>query len=305
MNETINTGQNFRSSEYRFFKADGNFASVFNRAQIMHNENSMPYRILGSLIDLTDLKLAQEKLRQKNDNLLRINNDLDNFINSASHDLKSPIANIEGLVTQLEEEIHPYNETVALMLDLIKKSIDRFKQTIRDLTDIINIQKEVNFEITEIIMEEVIEDVKISIRNMITETKASIEVDCTKCPEIRFSKNNLHSIIYNLLSNAIKYRHPDRPLQIKINVEKDDENAVIKVQDNGLGIAKHQLTKLFTMFKRLHNHVEGSGVGLYTVNKIVENAKGRIEVESTLDEGSTFKVYLRNNEVWAVHEAKR
>jgi two-component system CheB/CheR fusion protein len=296
VNEAINSGQTLWSAEYRFLKADGKYAFVFNRAQIMLNENKVPYRMLGSLIDLTDLKVAQEELRKTNENLLRINNDLDNFIYTASHDLKSPIANIEGLVSQLEEEIHPLNETVTLMLDLIKKSIDRFKQTIRDLTDITKIQKEIDIEVTEVNLEEVIEDVKISIRNMITETDATIEVSCTQCPEIRFSKKNLHSIIYNLLSNAIKYRHPDRPLQIKIDVEKEEGYSVITVQDNGLGIEQHQLPKLFTMFKRLHDHVEGTGVGLYIVHKIVDNAKGRITVESKPNQGSTFRVYLKDEE---------
>jgi two-component system CheB/CheR fusion protein len=299
VNEAINGGQTEWSAEYRFLKADGSYAYVFNRAHILLNENEVPYRMLGSLIDLTDLKLAQEELHKTNDNLLRINNDLDNFIYTASHDLKSPIANIEGLVNQLVEEIHPENEVVVLMLDLIKKSVDRFKHTIRDLTDITKVQKEIDTEITEVNLEEVIEDVKLSIRNMIVETGAQIGIDCSLCPEIRFSKKNLHSIIYNLLSNAIKYRHPDRALQIAIKVEKEDGYSVITVQDNGLGLEKHQLPKLFTMFKRLHDHVEGTGVGLYIVNKIVENAKGRIEVESAPGKGSTFRVYLKD-EVYAL-----
>jgi two-component system, chemotaxis family, CheB/CheR fusion protein len=294
VDEAINSGQSNWAAEYRFLKADGSFAHVFNRAHIMLNENQVPYRMLGSLIDLSDLKQAQEKLQKSNDNLMRINNDLDNFIYTASHDLKSPIANIEGLVNQLEEEILPDNEAVVMMLDLIKKSIDRFKQTIRDLTDITKIQKELDSEITVVDLEEVIEDVKISIRNMILETDANIQIDCSECPEIRFSKKNLHSIIYNLLSNAIKYRHPDRPLEVSIKAVKEDGYSIIKVQDNGLGIEKHQLPKLFTMFKRLHDHVEGTGVGLYIVNKIVENANGKIEVDSVAGEGTTFKVYLKD-----------
>jgi signal transduction histidine kinase len=97
------------------------------------------------------------------------------------------------------------------------------------------------------------------------------------------------------LSNAIKYRSPDRPPVIHLSAQKTEGYALIRVEDNGLGIDETQKAKLFTMFKRFHNHVDGTGVGLYIVKRIVENAGGRIDVESQPNKGSVFSVYLKNS----------
>jgi signal transduction histidine kinase len=95
------------------------------------------------------------------------------------------------------------------------------------------------------------------------------------------------------LSNAIKYAIPDQTPVIRISTDKTDDYALLRVEDNGLGINDHQKAKLFTMFKRFHNHVDGTGVGLYIVKRIIENAGGRIEVESQPGQGSIFTVYFK------------
>ncbi|PSR53555.1 chemotaxis protein [Adhaeribacter arboris] len=294
LNQAINNSQEQWSAEYRFRKADGSYAYVFNRAYIILNENRIPYRMLGSLIDLTDLKLAQEELRKTNANLVRINNDLDNFVYTASHDLKSPISNIEGLLYHLEMELENADDRILEILSHIKKSVDRFQTTIKDLAEITKAEKQEEDDITEVTIEDLLDDIKLSINNLMEESAAVIETNCQECPAIKFSKTNLKSILYNLISNSIKYRAAERPLQIKVSTEKVPGYAVLIVQDNGLGIEESQQSKLFGMFKRFHNHVEGSGVGLYIVNKIVQNAGGRIEVASKLNEGTTFKIFLRS-----------
>jgi signal transduction histidine kinase len=83
------------------------YAYVFGRGYVLHNEYGIPSRMLGSLVDLTNLKQVQEELQQTNENLVRINNDLDNFVYTASHDLKAPIINLEGLVKKLARKCSP------------------------------------------------------------------------------------------------------------------------------------------------------------------------------------------------------
>ncbi|MDQ4139132.1 MAG: HAMP domain-containing histidine kinase, partial [Bacteroidota bacterium] len=264
------------------------------RAFIILNENRVPYRMLGSLIDLTDLKIAQEELHKTNENLVRINNDLDNFVYTASHDLKSPISNIEGLLYHLELELENADEHILEILSHIKKSVERFKCTIKDLAEITKAEKQEEDDIDEVSVEELLDDIKLSINNLIEESGAIIETNCHDCPAIKFSRKNLRSIIYNLVSNSIKYRDPERPLKIHVSTGKIEEYSILIVEDNGLGIEEAQQSKLFGMFKRFHNHVEGSGVGLYIVNKIVKNAGGHIEVSSKPNQGTTFKIFLRN-----------
>ena len=99
--------------------------------------------------------------------------------------------------------------------------------------------------------------------------------------------------MYNLISNAIKYRSQERKAFVKISCREEPVFLILEVADNGLGLTPTNEKKMFSMFKRFHSHVEGSGIGLYMVKKIIENAGGRIEVQSKLGQGSTFSVYFR------------
>ena len=104
--------------------------------------------------------------------------------------------------------------------------------------------------------------------------------------------------MYNLLSNAIKYRAPERVPRVQITCKSTSDYHVLSVKDNGLGIDPSRTDQLFTRFKRLHSHVEGTGIGRYMVKKMVENTGGRVKVDSQLGESTTFLVYYKRQ--WAV-----
>ncbi len=201
---------------------------------------------------------------------------------------------VEALLDQLPPESLRV-ASVQRTTDLILDSVHRFKRTIDHLTEITKLQKEHNPEVSPVNLAAVIADVQLDLAPLIQTAKAQMAIDVTGCPTIRFSAKNLRSIIYNLLSNAIKYRSPERTPIVRVHCHETAEYLVLSVQDNGLGIDLTQINKLFAMFKRLHNHVEGSGIGLYMVKKIIENAGGRIDVESKVGEGSVFRVYFRRN----------
>jgi signal transduction histidine kinase len=95
-----------------------------------------------------------------------------------------------------------------------------------------------------------------------------------------------------LLSNALKYSSPDRKPEVKIVSYQEKEFTILQVSDNGLGLSKENQSKIFGMFKRVHQHVEGSGIGLYIIKKMIENVGGKIEVKSEVGKGTTFKVVL-------------
>jgi PAS domain S-box-containing protein len=256
------------------------------------------------VLDITEAKQAEEALRHSqqqlqysNEQLTRTNVDLDNFIYTASHDLKSPITNIEGLLYELQAQLPPevrQTYQVAPLLTMMQESVVRFQRTIGHLSDITKLQKEYDQLVTEVLLAPVIEDVRQDLQPLIESTGACVEVDVSACPSVLFSVKNLRSVVYNLLSNALKYRHPARSPQVRIYCHPDQagKRLVLCVQDNGLGIKESRYPELFAMFRRLHNHVEGSGIGLYMVKRIVENVGGHIEVESQLNVGTTFSVYL-------------
>jgi PAS domain S-box-containing protein len=245
--------------------------------------------------EISERQKAEEALRERNDELIKINSDLDNFIYTASHDLKAPISNIEGLVGTMKEELTGQPKEVEDIIEMVNLSILRFKSTIQDLTEITKTQKNVNEDITYIDVNSLLEEIKFSIKDMIKSSKAEVVADFCKYPDIKFSKANLKSVLFNLVSNAIKYKHPERIPEIHISCEREGDYVLLTVKDNGLGIHESQIDKIFTMFKRLHDHVEGSGIGLYIVKRIIDNSGGKIQVESEVGVGTTFKIYLKIN----------
>ncbi|RYF88588.1 MAG: PAS domain S-box protein [Chitinophagaceae bacterium] len=236
------------------------------------------------------LSSLNHELLHTNEELQRINIDLDNFVYSASHDLKSPITNIEGLSRALQDTLkEKLDEEEKQLLHLMEGSVHKLRKTVQELTEITKVQKQIQDEDELLYFNEILADVLNDINQLVEESKAEI-ITRFEVAGINYARKNLRSILYNLVSNAIRYRASDREPRIIVSTCSGNGKTVLSVQDNGLGIAKKQQHKLFTMFMRLHNHVEGSGIGLYIVKRIIENNGGRIEVESEPGVGSTFKV---------------
>ncbi|CAM3761914.1 PAS domain S-box protein [Pontibacter korlensis] len=280
--------------------ADGQYRWFLTRAQAVKDADGTFLRWIGTNTDIQEQKTAEEELKRKNAELQKINNDLDNFIYTASHDLKAPITNIEGLVDVLVEDMpseNAVNPDLEKVISMMKGSINRFKNTIHDLTDLSRLQRKEEDDISLVNFSEIFEEVSLDLEKITKDTGAQFEIDFSEYPAIRFSKKNLRSVLYNLVSNAIKYHSPERTPFIKVSSGMKQNGCVLTVEDNGLGMDVSQKEKIFSMFKRLHDHVEGSGIGLYIVKRIVENSGGEIEVESKVGKGSTFKVYLNCRQV--------
>ncbi len=247
---------------------------------------------VSTLTDIHDQKRHTQELEAKNQELIVINRDLDNFIYTASHDLKAPIANVEGLTRVLVKRVASSpDEEQNTILQHITESVKRLKGTVRDLTEIAKVQKEIHDDIAMVPLRDMLEEVKQDINALITESAASI-IARFEVPQLQMAPKNVRSIFYNLLTNAIKYRSPQRPLRILIETRYQEQYIVLSVIDNGIGIDPSLQHKLFTMFKRLHTHVEGTGIGLYIVKRIIENYGGKVAVESDLDQGTTFRLFF-------------
>ena len=243
--------------------------------------------------DLTEVRRNVE-LMQKNQELMRINRDLDNFVYAASHDLKSPVVNLEGLIGELKQEMGAEQAKYAELLPWIDDALLNLKKIIGELAEVTRIDRDVQTQ-EEINLEDLLREVKDSLRDKILSNQVQITADFSLAPTISYSRKNLRSILFNLLSNAIKYAHGDRTPEIRIQTQywPADELVSLTVTDNGLGIPQNQKDKIFSMFRRVHTHVEGSGVGLYLVKKILENQGDWIEVESVEGLGSSFNVFFK------------
>jgi PAS domain S-box-containing protein len=315
--------------EFRVARPTGETVWIAERGEVVY-EGQKPVRMNGSCIDITgrkqaeqevqqlaeklvalnqelaasneelraaneEIQAANEELSQANRQLASTNADLDNFVYTASHDLKSPILNIEGLLKALERQLNPQElqrKNVQQLYEYLYGSVARFKSTIRDLTEVARISKESAEDVSSIDLAQVLGEVLEDLEPQILEAGAQVEQKLA-CPAVVFSRKNLKSLLYNLLSNAVKYRSPDRTPLVRITCWTEQDYLVLTVQDNGLGFDMRQQDKLFALFKRLHNHVEGTGIGLYIVKKMLDNAGGRIEVESQEGIGSTFRLYFK------------
>ncbi len=304
--------------EYRLRRGkDGMYRWMLSRALPLRDAQGEINQWVGTATDIHDLKMAEQDLQTLNEELsaaneeiqanneelsvangqlTQVNADMDNFIYTASHDLKAPITNIEGLMQALVRYLPPESlqtERVKKIVEHIQDSVGRFKKTIEDLTHITRLQRDASLDLEMIRLSDILADVQLDMHTEIQETEARIEVDLEECAPIHFSRKNLRSIVYNLFSNALKYRSPERIPVIRLSCRENEEYTVFSVSDNGLGMDLSGGTKIFSMFKRLHDHVEGSGIGLYIIKKIVDNAGGKIEVESKVGQGTTFEVYFK------------
>ena len=236
-----------------------------------------------------ELQKSLQDVSVMNQELQRTNADLDNFVYTASHDLRSPIINLESLLKLLSTKLQ--GKTSAKedeILGRMTESTARLSRTIKDLSEVARIQKEEQHRDL-LSFDEIYKEVEQEILQLQPISDLSIETNFSVA-QVQFANSHLRSILYNLLSNAVKYRSPHRPVRIKISTWEEDGKIFLAVSDNGLGLEPDQISKLFLMFKRLHTHVEGTGIGLYMIKRIVENNGGKIEAESLKDVGTTFKV---------------
>jgi PAS domain S-box-containing protein len=259
------------------------------------NQDGEIIKWLGTATDIHDQKASYDDLQRKNMELARTNNDLDNFIYTASHDLRAPISNMEGLLVAIQKEIsNACSEDIITMLKMTEESLFRLRATINELTEISQVQKDIDADVEVLNISNEIENFKKEHRQEISAAQANISLQL-EVEELTFSRKNFKTVLYNLLSNAIKYKHSDRSPEIIVKTQRlDAESIMLSVSDNGLGVKDADKNKMFRMFKRLHTHVEGTGIGLYIVKRVIQNIGGKIEVESILGEGTSIKVFLKN-----------
>jgi signal transduction histidine kinase len=236
-----------------------------------------------------------QELQVANQQLARTNADLDNFVYAASHDLRQPVNNLRGLFEEIQLTATFANPADTQLLSFMDKSLRSLSTTIDDLSTVVQEHRAVMVQAPEpVVLNDLATDVLEALRPQALAAQAAIELDFQPLPEVPYVRSNLRTILLNLVSNALKYRHPDRPLRVSVRTRYAAGQPVLEVQDNGLGLdLKHHGSELFQLFRRFHPQAaEGTGVGLFLVNRLVQAQGGHIEVESEEGQGTTFRVSL-------------
>ncbi len=241
--------------------------------------------------DITERTLAEKDLRETLQELARSNRELEMFAYVVSHDLQEPLRMVQSYVQLLERRYSDrLDEDAREFIDFAVDGTRRMQGMIDDLLRYSRVgSRGGDFERVQI--DEVLEEVLSNLAASIDETNAVVH--CEELPELTADRGQMVQLFQNLIGNAIKFSG-DEPPEVRITSEARNGSWVIAVEDNGIGIPEEQRERIFAIFQRLHRPeaYPGTGIGLAICKKIVERHGGRIRVESTPGEGSTFYVTL-------------
>jgi PAS domain S-box-containing protein len=302
----LNAGDKFWSDEYRLVEASGSTLYILDRGRLVFNAAGTPVKMIGSMINITERKHAEEAQRHFNEalertvlartlELQRSNEDLERFAHVASHDLREPVRKMRTTIDMIKIRYQTILGDGVVLLDRLAKSAARLNQMIESILAYSTVTYEPqNAENVDLntIMQHVSEDLEL----IITEKSAHIEVQ--PLPSIEGSSVLLHQLFYNLLNNALKFSKPDvkpvvtieaQPLQLDGN-----ELVEIKLKDNGIGFDQEEADKIFQSFTRLHtkDRYEGTGLGLTLCKRIVERHGGTIQAIGSPGQGACFTIHL-------------
>ncbi len=261
--------------------------------ELVFNNKEKGKRAAELIIANKEIAFLQEKGKVTTD-LIQRNGDLEQFSNIVSHNLNGPIGNITA-ITELLQKAGVDEHMKKGLIERLNVSSKKLEMVVKDLHDALQIKNNINKQKTVIEFAEITLDVTLSIENVINETGAKILTNFSDIGEMGSIKSYLYSIFYNLISNSIKYRQKDIIPVIKITSKQIGDTVELIFEDNGIGIdLKNSGSHVFGLYKRFHNHVEGSGVGLYMVKNQVEALGGKIFIESEVNVGTIFRIVFED-----------
>jgi PAS domain S-box-containing protein len=280
--------------DVQLYDSSGNPIYFSINAHLLYDEQGVPINIEGTMRNINERRHMQDEMLTKNRKLEFQNTELEQFAYIASHDLQEPLITVSHCSELLEEELAgKLDEDQQHYLTFIRSSTSRMQLLVKGLLDYSRIGKE---RIKSIIdCNTIVSEVILDMKSSIDECNATIEYD--QLPTIEANPTEMRQLFQNLISNAIKFRKKENNPKVKITAVPEEKNWMFSVTDNGIGIKKEDIDKVFVIFKRLHNRNEyqGTGIGLSHCKKIIEHHNGKIWVESKYNEGSTFKWTLPFN----------
>lgn len=268
----------------------GFYKWILDRGKVvLWDENGSPLRIVGTHTDITEQKVREENLLQTVSVLNSQKNRLLNFAHIVSHNLKSHSGNISSLVALKESQLINDSEFYEYITTVSKE----LTTTIDDLVELVNVENNKNIDKEQLNLSEYLDKIFNILVDDISMGKINIINKVNEDLTVLFNKCYLQSVLLNLTTNAIKYSDVSKESFIEFSATKVDNYVVLDVKDNGIGIdlEKHK-DSIFGLYKTFHSNSNSSGIGLHIVKNQIESMGGKIEVESELGIGTTFKIYF-------------
>ncbi|WP_189702513.1 PAS domain S-box protein [Subsaximicrobium wynnwilliamsii] len=276
--------------QFRFIRKNGAKGYASSEWKFEFDDQGNPLYLYGILRDLTKEKKAERERVKMISDIVQRNSDLEQFSYMVSHNLRAPTANIIGFADILQDDSISSQEQKELLQGL-SASVKGLDTIIKDINIILQVEREVHEKKEVIIFSKLVNDIMLSIGNLIYKHRVIINRDFSAVDEIYSLKVYIYSIFYNLISNSIKYSKPNEQPRIEIKSKKENGKIILTFKDNGLGIdLKTKADKIFGLYNRFHSHVEGKGMGLFMVKKQVESLGGKITVASEPNQGTEFTI---------------
>jgi PAS domain S-box-containing protein len=282
--ESLRTGQDLDVT-YRLRSANGDYRWFQAYAKAVKDTKGRITKWSAIAIDIEEQKHLQQALARRSQELLETSGDFQRFAYRVGHDLQEPLRNV-GIYTELlalkGREVNA-EEREALMQPILE-GVQRIR---RQLAQLIEYARSGNYqpESTPVDLNAVVETALSNLRPTIEETGAAVTYE--PLPTVAADHDLILSVFQNLIGNALKYRG-EAPPRVHISNHKTDHEDVIAVRDNGIGFKMEDAERIFAAFERINTGVQGTGLGLTIVRRIVERRGGRIWAESKPGEGSTF-----------------
>ncbi|MEL6852411.1 MAG: PAS domain-containing sensor histidine kinase, partial [Bacteroidota bacterium] len=285
----IRSSDQFSNQEALFKRKDGtSFWGLVS--SVRAQDEAGHYYHDGAVRDVTQLREAERLLKDRYEELKKVNDELDRFFYSTSHDLRAPLVSVAGLINiaRTEEDMDKMQHYLALM----SKSIDKLDHFIKDIISFSQ-NARLDLQCKEITLQELLEEVIEQTVGPENQDQVKITLDIRQEGAFHSDPKRLAIIFQNLLSNAIHYRDEKKEhCWIKVEGQAGPLGATVAVSDNGVGIVAKYLPKIFNMFYRGTKLSKGSGIGLYITQETIHKLHGQIEANSSEGEGSSFTVSL-------------
>lgn len=277
--------------EYRVWDEDGDLRWVMAQGHVECDDDGNPETFPGALTDITERKQTEQQLEALNERLRASNDRLEQFAYAASHDLQEPLRMVSSYLQLLEKQ---YGDTLdddaTEYLEFAVDGADRMRAMIEGLLAYSQVETH-GSPFARVDLHDVLGDVRTDLQRQIDESDAEITVEAL--PSIEGDEDQLRQLFQTLLENALKYSGDESP-RVHLSAERDDEEWVIAVRDEGIGIDPADQDRIFEVFHRLHSRQEydGTGIGLALSQRIVERHNGDLWVEADRGDGSTFYITL-------------
>ena len=290
----LKTGEKY-GLDYRIIDQNKDLKYIHSIVHFILNENGNPIKTWGTIQDITERKIAEQLLEGQMSELERVNTELDRFVYRVTHDLKSPLGNMIGLISLAQGEQN--TKQILEYLPMMETSVQKMEHFINDL---VSYARNANSEIQK---ENI--DLKLLFSEIVDEHKFTQNADKIKFKTLVKGKNEIFSdhsrmriVFNNLISNAIKYHDfSKKQPSIEVLSVSNKKITTIEVIDNGSGMESSELEKIFDMFYRAQSNtskVSGSGIGLYILRETLKKLGGDISVDSMIGQGTTFRITLPN-----------